>query len=86
MGNGKFNYQRLPDKEYNKLLWKLKQGIGITLKDHFRMYGQDAEVVNAAAIITHLAEEFGMAVRGKPVDIDLPNWYRDRLDKYNADD
>lgn len=57
-------YERIPEEDYNKLVFQLRgQFIGIL--NVFNCYGMDNEVIQAIEECVRVAENFGMAVRGK---------------------
>jgi hypothetical protein len=62
------DYQRIPDKDYQKLMFQLGgQVTGIL--NIFNQYGQQSEMKVADHLLMQLCENFGMAVRGKKMMI-----------------
>lgn len=58
------NYPRIPEAQYNKLLFQLRGQYGALL-NVFRCYGMQTDVDLAVEECTKLAENFAMAIRGK---------------------
>ena len=63
-------YPRISDDQYNKLLFQLRTQFAALL-NVFRCYGMQAEVDQAIEESVTLAENFGMAVRGKDKPIHI---------------
>jgi len=63
-------FEKLPDAQYRKLLFQLR-GQYAAILNIFRCYGMDAHVDQAIEECTKVAENFGMAVRGKDRPIHL---------------
>ncbi len=57
-------YQRIPEDDYRKLLFQLRGQMGAIL-NVFRCYGLNDYVDQAIEECVKVAENFGMAVRGK---------------------
>ena len=58
------NYHKLSDEEYNKLKFQLR-GQYVAILNVFNCYGLNHEVEQAIDECVKVAENFGMAVRGK---------------------
>ena len=58
------NYPRLPEEQYLKLVFQLRSQLAAIL-NVFRCYGMQTDVDLATEECTKIAENFGMAVRGK---------------------
>lgn len=58
------NYPKISEDEYRKLLFQLRGQISAIL-NVFNCYGMNADVDTAILECTKVAENFGMAVRGK---------------------
>ena len=64
------DYKRLPDDDYKKLVFQLRgQFAGIL--NVFKCYGLDTYVDIAVGECVRVAENFGMAVRGKKKPIHI---------------
>lgn len=57
-------YQRMSAAEYNKLRFQL-QGQYVAILNVFNCYGMNNDVLTAVDECVKVAENFGMAVRGK---------------------
>ncbi len=64
------NYQKIPDEQYQKLKFQLR-GQFIAILNVFRCYGLDPFVEGAIEECVKVAENFGMAVRGKDKPIHI---------------
>jgi len=58
------SYARIPDDQYKKLQFQLR-GQFMAILNVFRCYGMHTDVDLAIEECTKVAENFGMAVRGK---------------------
>ena len=65
-------YQRIPDDQYKKLVFQLR-GQFMAILNIFRCYGMHTDVDLAIEECTKVAENFGMAVRGKKKPIHILN-------------
>lgn len=72
-----YTYQRISDAQYKKLVFQLR-GQFNGLLNTFRCYGLDPLVDGAVDECVTLAENFAMAVRGKPKPIHIIDKPRDR--------
>jgi len=63
-------YQRISDDQYNKLVFQLR-GQYTAILNIFKCYGMDIHVIQAIEECTKVAENFGMAVRGKDKPIHI---------------
>ena len=57
-------FGKMPDYQYRKLVFQLR-GQYAAILNVFRCYGMNADVDQAIEECTTVAENFGMAVRGK---------------------
>ncbi len=64
------DYQRISENEYRKLLFQMR-GQFIAILNVFRCYGLDPNVDQAIEECIKVAENFGMAVRGKQKPIHI---------------
>ncbi len=76
----------LPEEEYNKFLSKWRMSAGALLHNLFHFYGQQTEIDIAMKGLEELTEKFGMALRGKQVPIQLPDWLQRRIEEEGPDD
>uniref|UniRef100_A0A6M3LKF7 Uncharacterized protein n=1 Tax=viral metagenome TaxID=1070528 RepID=A0A6M3LKF7_9ZZZZ len=58
------DYTRISDDQYKKLVFQLR-GQFLAILNVFRCYGLDAYIDTAVGECTTVAENFGMALRGK---------------------
>ena len=65
-------YPRISEDQYSKLLFQLRGQFGAIL-NVFNCYGMNADVLQAIEECTRVAENFGMAVRGKDKPIHILN-------------
>ena len=66
------SYERISDAEYAKLLFQTRsQYVGIL--NAFRCYGLDPHVTQAIEECVKVAENFGMIVRGKEIQVHIMN-------------
>jgi len=63
-------YSRIDEDDYQKLLFQLRGQMGAIL-NVFNCYGMNADVLQAIEECTKVAENFGMAVRGKDKPIHI---------------
>ena len=63
-------YPRIPDDQYNKLVFQLR-GQFIAILNPFNCYGLQNDVTQAIGECVRIAENFGMAVRGKDKPIHI---------------
>ena len=82
-----FKYSRMGEETYKKLLFQLRGQFGAIL-NCFRCYGLEPYVDGAIEECIELAENFGMAVRGKNKPIHILEKPKPSAidDVYNADD
>ncbi len=66
------SYQRIPDEDYAKLLFQLR-GQYMAILNPFKCYGLNPFVDTAIDECVKVAENFGMAVRGKQKPIHIYN-------------
>jgi len=66
----KQEYPRISEEKYRKLLFQLRGQFGAIL-NVFRCYGMNEDVDQAIQECTTVAENFGMAVRGKDKPIHI---------------
>jgi len=66
------DYQRIPEEQYKKLVFQLR-GQFTAILNVFRCYGMQTDVDVAVLECTKVAENFGMAVRGKDKPIHILN-------------
>lgn len=64
------NYTRISDARYKKLVFQLR-GQYTAILNVFNCYGMNNDVVQAIEECTRVAENFGMAVRGKDKPIHI---------------
>ena len=64
------DYTRISEAEYRKLVFQLR-GQFLAILNVFRCYGMDAYIDTAVIECTTVAENFGMALRGKKKPIHI---------------
>ncbi len=65
-------YKRIPDKDYKKLVFQLR-GQYMAILNVFNCYGLNNDVIQAVEECVKVAENFGMAVRGKGNSVHILN-------------
>lgn len=70
MSQSNYDYERIPDDEYNKLKFQLR-GQYMAILNAFRCYGLNPIVDQSIEKCVKVAENFGMAVRGKKKPIHI---------------
>jgi len=63
-------YSRIPESEYRKLLFQLRSQMAAIL-NVFNCYGLNNDVTQAVGECVKVAENFGMALRGKSTPIHI---------------
>jgi hypothetical protein len=61
-----YAYTRIDDETYNKRLWQLRTAV-MKVQANFEIYGLDPLARGSVNELIRLAEDFSMAVRGKPM-------------------
>ena len=72
-------YFRLPDDEYKKAVSQFKRQVGALLASTYSMHGYQDHAPGVAQVITDLAEQFGIRIRGKDIPIQLPSHIKRRI-------
>jgi len=71
-------YNRIPEEEYLKLKFQLR-GQFVAILNVFNCYGMNEHVLQAITECVSVAENFGMAVRGKKKPIHIMHKPKDRI-------
>ncbi len=72
------DYARISDDEYNKLLFQMR-GQYVAILNTYNCYGMGAHIPTSVDECVKIAENFGMALRGKKSPIHIINEPKRRL-------
>jgi len=68
--DGSHGYSRIPDEDYKAAIDEFTRAARDVLGTCLNRYGMQVYIEPATEEMTHLAEQFGMKVRGKEVTIE----------------